>query len=189
MTEQNRKHLVEINNQFGMTFNPNLFLNESKRILKKFNIYAFTSKSLLKNYITFAEQNNFKWDILIWHKTNAIAINNGHYLIDKEYCIYIKESGAYFDSSLGYYKYQTVKQTGTSKSFTKTKHPAEKPKSIISNWIAISSKQNDTILDPFLGSGTTALAAKQLERKFIGIEISKEYIEIAQQRLRQEILL
>ena len=56
---------------------------------------------------------------------------------------------------------------------------------IINNW----SKENDTILDPFLGSGTTAVACKQLKRNFIGIEISQKYCDIANGRLRQNILL
>jgi DNA modification methylase len=53
----------------------------------------------------------------------------------------------------------------------------------------MSSKESDLILDPFLGSGTTAVAAKQLKRNFIGIEISPKYCEIARGRLRQELLL
>uniref|UniRef100_A0A6H1ZFC0 Putative methyltransferase n=1 Tax=viral metagenome TaxID=1070528 RepID=A0A6H1ZFC0_9ZZZZ len=52
-----------------------------------------------------------------------------------------------------------------------------------------SVKENDLILDPFLGSGTTAVAAQFLHRNFIGIEISKEYCKIAEQRLRQKPLL
>lgn len=50
------------------------------------------------------------------------------------------------------------------------------------------TKPNDTILDPFLGSGTTARACKDLGRKCIGIEISKEYCDIAVRRLGQEVL-
>jgi len=67
-------------------------------------------------------------------------------------------------------------------------HPTQKP--IDCSFIPIShaSKQNDIILDPFLGSGTTAVAAKQLKRNFIGIEISEKYCEIARKRLGQEVL-
>jgi len=55
--------------------------------------------------------------------------------------------------------------------------------------IKILSFIDDIILDPFLGSGTTAVAAKQLKRNFIGIEISEKYCKIANERLRQEILI
>ena len=68
-------------------------------------------------------------------------------------------------------------------------HPTQKPLSIVSKLIKVSSNENDIILDPFLGSGTTAVAAKQLKRNFIGIEISKKYCKIARDRLKQDILL
>ena len=68
-------------------------------------------------------------------------------------------------------------------------HPTGKPISLMSYLIKTYSNENDTILDPFLGSGTTVLAAKNLKRNFIGIEISPEYCEIARQRLRQQTLL
>ena len=47
--------------------------------------------------------------------------------------------------------------------------------------------KNDLILDPFLGSGTTAIAAKLLERNFVGYEIEEEYIQIAKNRLKKEV--
>ena len=66
-------------------------------------------------------------------------------------------------------------------------HPTEKPVDLIKT--LIGSNIGDLILDPFLGSGTTAVAAKQLGRNFIGIEISEKYVKIAKERLRQEVLL
>ena len=47
------------------------------------------------------------------------------------------------------------------------------------------SKEGDIIYDPFMGTGTTAVVAKQLDRKFIGSEISQKYIEIAEERLKK----
>jgi len=70
-----------------------------------------------------------------------------------------------------------------------TGHPSQKPVKLIKKLLNKYSKKGDTILDPFLGSGTTAVACKELGRNFIGIEISKEYCKIAEQRLQQEVLL
>jgi len=67
-------------------------------------------------------------------------------------------------------------------------HPTEKPLDVMKWIIQNCTKENDIILDPFLGSGTTAVAAKQLHRRYIGIEISQKYCEIAKQRLGQEVL-
>ena len=65
-------------------------------------------------------------------------------------------------------------------------HPTEKPTEIISQ--LIQCNVGETILDPFMGSGTTLRAAKDLGRKAIGIEINERYCEIAASRLRQEVL-
>ncbi len=67
-------------------------------------------------------------------------------------------------------------------------HPCPKPIRVW-KWLADKgSLPGEVILDPFLGSGTTAVVAKQLGRHYIGIEISKRYCEIARQRLAQEEL-
>ncbi len=63
-------------------------------------------------------------------------------------------------------------------------HPTVKPIKLMSYLIALGSREGDVILDPFIGSGTTALAAKSLSRNFIGIEISEEYHKIAEARLK-----
>ena len=79
--------------------------------------------------------------------------------------------------------YRSTEQT------EKNGHPCPKP---INQWkwlLKRTSLEGWTVLDPFLGSGTTAVAAKQLGRNYIGIEISENYCKIANDRLRQEILL
>jgi len=64
-----------------------------------------------------------------------------------------------------------------------TDHPAQKPEKLIAKLILASSNKGDVMLDPFLGSGTTAVAAKKLERSFVGIECEQEYCALAQKRL------
>jgi len=53
---------------------------------------------------------------------------------------------------------------------------------------AIATNEGDTVLDPFMGSGTTAVACKQLQRNFIGFELSQKYVDIANRRLQQDTL-
>lgn len=87
--------------------------------------------------------------------------------------------------------------SGNERSNTrKNHHPTVKPLKLMSYLITLGSRPGDTVLDPFVGSGTTVVAAKQLDRKGIGIEREPEYAEIAQarvdateQRLRQGELL
>ena len=63
-------------------------------------------------------------------------------------------------------------------------HPTQKPEALLYRVILSSTNVGDTILDPFLGSGTTAVMAKKLQRNFIGFEKDKEYIKLAKKRLK-----
>lgn len=67
-------------------------------------------------------------------------------------------------------------------------HPTEKPLRLVSAWVKQFSDEREIVLDPFMGSGTTLLAAKNLNRGAIGIEVDESYCEIAAKRLRQELL-
>jgi len=69
-----------------------------------------------------------------------------------------------------------------------TEHPSQKPRKVIQRLIEEYSKENDLILDPFLGSGTTTSVCKNLGRQGIGIEIEEKYCQIAVERLKQEVL-
>jgi DNA modification methylase len=68
---------------------------------------------------------------------------------------------------------------------SKKGHTTPKPLELLKNILLHSSKENSIVLDPFLGSGTTAVACKQLGRNFIGFEISPEYVEIANKRIKE----
>ena len=66
----------------------------------------------------------------------------------------------------------------------KTIHSAVFPEQLVRNHITSWSNEGDTVLDPFMGSGTTAIVAKKLNRKYIGFEISQEYVDLANKRLQ-----
>lgn len=68
------------------------------------------------------------------------------------------------------------------------KHPCPKPMNLLQWLIDATTEVGDTVIDPFLGSGTTAIAAKNLGRKAVGIEIEERYCEIAARRLDQGVL-
>ena len=72
--------------------------------------------------------------------------------------------------------------------FKKTNHPTEKPETIIAHLIEVLSDKGDLVLDPFMGSGTTAVVAKKLGRNYLGIELNPDYIKMAEKRLAQQVL-
>ena len=65
-------------------------------------------------------------------------------------------------------------------------HPSQKPEELIGKLIACATDPGDIVLDPFLGSGTTAAAAEALGRRWVGVEVNPAYCEMAKARLRQE---
>lgn len=65
------------------------------------------------------------------------------------------------------------------------KHPAQKPLELIERIILASTQENEMILDPFVGSGTTAVAALKLGRKFVGVDNNVEYLKIAVERINE----
>jgi len=64
-----------------------------------------------------------------------------------------------------------------------TRHPTQKPEKLLAKLILASSNENDVVLDPFLGSGTTSVVAKKLGRRFVGIDIDEQHCLMAEKRL------
>ena len=68
-------------------------------------------------------------------------------------------------------------------SSERTEHPAQYPEELIERIIKTGTKPGDLVLDPFMGSGTTAVCAQNLDRNFVGYETEEDFITIAKQRL------
>ena len=158
-------------------------LDELCRVMKSINIYLFCSqKQIMPLLEYFVKRKKCNWNLISWHKTNPMPACNNKYLTDTEYILFFREKGV---KILGEFKtkftyYVTPLNQGDKKRYG---HPTIKPEFIVRNLILNSSTENDTVLDPFMGSGTTGVACINTDRRFIGIEKNEEYFEIAQQRL------
>lgn len=114
---------------------------------------------------------------LIWEKTNPSPMNGQHiYLSGVENAIWFKKRGGTFNAHCKntVFKYPI----GRSKL-----HPTEKNHLLLQELILDNSNENDLILDPCMGSGSTGVVALQNNRNFLGIELNQNYFEIAKNRL------
>ena len=161
-----------------------LILGEMSRIMKNINLYVFCNHKQIPMYLDFfVKKHKCKFDILIWHKTNAMPLFNNKYLTDKEYILYFRKGAKCQPTS--YEKAKTVfYQPINAKDKKKYKHPTIKPLNILETIIGNSSSENDIVLDPFLGSGTTAIACINTNRNYIGIEKDENYYNIAKERIK-----
>lgn len=183
------KSLQGINDQIQKNLLTNGFdtavLDEMVRVMKKINIYIWCNGKQIPMYLDyFVEKEKCNFDILIWNKTNATPLFSNKYLTDKEYCLYFKNGGyckpnCYEDAKTVFYQPINIKDK------KRYGHPTIKPLNIIETLIRNSSKEGETVLDPFLGSGTTAVAAINENRKYIGFELNKTFFDIARNRIEE----
>lgn len=174
-----RVYLDSLKNINCCEFNPYEFLNILKPKLEKFYGYFFCNKTLIEDYIKFARDNKYNFDVLVMAKSNPIPSFNNHHLSDLEYIILIREKGTYFSKHKEIDDFRKYYLTSCKKGL----HPAEKPVELLERFIKVSSKENDIVLDPFMGSGSTGVACKELNRNFIGIELDENYFKIAKERI------
>lgn len=148
--------------------------------------YYWTSKNCLKDFLEWMEDNVPNWDLLTMAKRNPIPAKNNKYLPDSEFVLFLRGDSCYWDNDASYNFYRKVKWTDSVPP--QYGHPTEKPVYICEEFIQLSTSVGQLLLDPFLGSGTTAYCAKKLGRKCIGIEIEEKYCEIAAKRCSQTVM-
>lgn len=183
----NYAKLIEAHDTLGRGFDFGLF-SEFERIQPTLNAYIFCNAKLLKSMLVhLASRDDINTDILVWHKPNARPQPRNRYKFDVEYILYLTSTGAHLDTFASHFS-SHIYQAGLRNTNNKmTSHPTEKPLGLIENLVLNSSKEGDTILDCFMGSGTTAHACKIRNRNFIGFELSEEYYKMAQKRLANEV--
>lgn len=178
---QSLKDLTDLDITEGYDFeNVN---NELVRVMKKINIYIWCNKVQIPKYFNFyVNKLGCKFDIISWHKNNALPTYSNKYLSDTEYCLYFRKGG--YCQPQSYQDAQTFFIAPINQKDKKLyKHPTIKPLEFMERFVRNSSKEGDTVLDCFMGSGTTGVACKNLKRNFIGIELVKEYFDIASDRI------
>lgn len=116
-------------------------------------------------------------DLLVWDKRH-IAL--GHGFRRRYELIFVLEKGK------PAYRNRGLPNVLSFARIPTPEHPHKKPVELLSALIAHSSDPGDVVLDPFMGSGSTGVAAKRLSRRFIGIELSETYFRIAQERIAKE---
>ena len=179
--DQDKIKNTNLNSFAFETFIPQILDLQEKQV----NAYFFCNKALLPKYLMLALERGLNFDILTMNKKAPIPCKNSAYLPEIEYIVFLRSKGVYWNGKLDYklyFKSHLVITNGVSNP-----HPTQKPISIIKKFIQLSSDENHLILDCFMGSGTTAIACKDLNRKYIGFEINEDYFEIANKRIEAEV--
>lgn len=127
-------------------------------------------------------------DTLIWKKSNPMPRNiDRRYVQDTEFAVWaVKKNSKWIFNKPEEKSYlRSCFETSIVSGKEKTIHPTQKSLKLMESIIKIHTNENDVILDPFMGSGSTGVAALKNNRKFIGIELEKEYFTIANSRLEK----
>jgi site-specific DNA-methyltransferase (adenine-specific) len=126
---------------------------------------------------------------VLWHKSDATPnLSCTRFVADHENFIWARKGKG------NTFNYEVMKEMNGGKQmrsiWTRGKtaggkkiHPTQKPEWLLERVVLATTKEGDLILDPFMGSGTTAVVAKKLKRNFIGSEIDTQYFELSKQRI------
>ena len=174
--------------EFGDCMTPDDYVNWQKKVLDECVRVIKPNGSIWYNHMDILAKNRcihptYVWEypvkqMIIWDRGKTPKISSSFFYPTCEYLFWIgkeETTRPYFDKSKADYN-KMVWNISPKKN---TEHPAPFPMEIPLNIIKCCSKENDIVYDPFMGSGTTAKAAKQLNRCYIGSEINKDYINNA----------
>jgi len=175
----------------------NEFFRESARVVRKGGAFiVFMSIIKVETLIKIATSHGLYYKTTgIWHKTNPMPRNmNLHFINSTEAWVYFINNkkdetdklhirtGTYNNNNLALHDFIESPIISPAER-REGKHPTQKPLSLMEHFVQILSNPGDTIMDPFMGSGTTGVAAKKLQRNFIGSETRTDYYKIAVSRI------
>lgn len=158
------------------------WLPEVFRVLKKgTHAYIMINARNLKDLQVECEKVGFEFqNLLVWHKTNTQTPNK-YYMQNAEFILMLSKRPAKNINDMG-------SKTVISIPNVKNKiHSTEKPVGLMKILIENSTKEGEIVLDPFMGSGSTARACQELDRQYIGTEIDPMYYEVCIDRLSKPI--
>ena len=163
-------------------------IDEMLRVSKKYVIYNI--QAIINNrknvYKLIGHYNDRIHDILIWNKTNGAPTSTPHKISNTyEFIIVLKCDGVNgVDVNSDFYRNVITLPINSFGEYTKI-HKAVMSKDLCKEVVGEFSKKGETVLDPFMGLGTTALCCQDLNRNFIGFEIVEEYYNICNKRLEE----
>ena len=162
------------------------FIKECLRVLKTTGSLFYNHIDILSKHQTIHPKYIYQFplkQIIIWNRKNTPKLDKSYFFPIIEYIFWIQKTS----TSRTYFNRKEAimnKCIWEISPDTKNKFPAPFPIEIPLNCIKACCPKNGLVLDPFMGSGTTLLACKQLNRDFIGIELNPEYCDIAKRRLK-----
>ena len=124
-------------------------------------------------------------DMLRWEKSNPMPRNRDRrFIVDYEVAVWLTMPKAKWTFNRQSETYDRPLFKGSLVSGNeKTAHTTQKPIWLMKEILQVLSNEGDTVLDPFMGSGSTGVACKELGRNFIGVELDKQYFDIAESRI------
>lgn len=161
-------------------------ISECLRVLKPSGSLFYNHKDILYHGLTIAPKWVYDYPLhqqIIWDRQSSCMLDKRYFMPSNEWIYWIvKDPKQFF-----FDKDKTVFRTNSWRmNVEKNPHPAPFPMRFATNVISCCTKEGDVVYDPFMGSGTVALASMQLNRNYIGSEISKAYCEMAEKRMDNE---